>query len=198
MSKKELLEAVAAEVIVCRRCKLWKSRRNAVPGEGDPDSQIILIGEAPGYWEDIEGKPFVGTAGRFLDTLLFEAGVSRETVFIGNILKCRPPRNREPSSDEIEKCTPYLDNQIEIIQPEFIITLGNCSTAYIFSKAALQFSGISSAHGRSYEASISGTPRTVFPTFHPAAALYRGKYRELLQQDFRVLRLLLAERRSSL
>lgn len=198
MSREELLEAVAEEVAVCRRCKLWKTRRNAVLGEGNPNSQIMFIGEAPGYWEDIKGKPFVGAAGRFLDTLLCEAGLSRETVFIGNVLKCRPPRNREPLSNEIEKCGPYLDDQIQIIQPKFIITLGSCSTAYIFSKAALQFDGVTRSHGRFYEASISGFPVTIFPTFHPAAALYRGKYKELLQQDFRLLKRFLAEKRPSL
>jgi len=108
LSKKELLEAIAEEIITCSKCELWKTRKNAVPGEGNPKSQIMFIGEAPGYWEDVKGKPFVGAAGKFLDTLLSEAGLSRGSVFIGNILKCRPPKNREPSRDEIETCTPYL------------------------------------------------------------------------------------------
>lgn len=188
MSKRELLGAIAAEIVICRKCELWKTRKNAVPGEGSPESQMMFIGEAPGYWEDIKGKPFVGAAGKFLDTLLSEIGFSRETVFIGNILKCRPPRNRKPLPDEIQKCTPYLDNQIRIIQPKFIVTLGNYSTVYIFSEATLPFSGITQAHGKFYETSILDMPVTIFPTFHPAAALYSGKYKELLQQDFQLLK----------
>ena len=186
--KKELLDAIASEVIVCIKCPLWKTRKNAVPGEGSPESQIMFIGEAPGYWEDVKGKPFVGAAGKFLDTLLSEIGFSRETVFIGNVLKCRPPRNREPLPNEVKTCTPYMDRQIKVIQPKFIVTLGNYSTAYIFSKATLPFSGITQTHGKFYEASILDVQLTIFPTFHPAAALYSGKYRKLLQQDFQLLK----------
>jgi len=188
LSKKELLDAVAAEILACRKCELWKTRKTPVPGEGNPNNQIMFIGEAPGYWEDMKGKPFVGAAGKFLDTLLSTANLSRQTVFIGNILKCRPPKNREPQPDEIQKCTPYLNNQIQIIQPKIIVTLGNYSTAYIFSKAALPFSGITQTHGKFFKTSILDMQVTIFPTFHPAAALYSGKYRELLQQDFQLLK----------
>ena len=188
MSKKELLDVIAGEVIACTKCKLWKTRKNAVPGEGNSNSPVIFIGEAPGYWEDIKGKPFVGAAGKLLDTLLSETNLSRENVFIGNVLKCRPPKNREPQPNEIKTCTPYLERQIQVIQPQFIVTLGNYSTAYIFSKATLPFGGITQAHGKFYEASILDMPVTIFPTFHPAAALYSGKYKELLQQDFRLLK----------
>ncbi|MDI6847804.1 MAG: type-4 uracil-DNA glycosylase [Candidatus Bathyarchaeia archaeon] len=187
MSKRELLDAIAAGVIVCRKCELWKTRKNAVPGEGSPNSQIMFIGEAPGYWEDIQGRPFVGAAGKFLDTLLSEIGFSRQTVFIGNILKCRPPKNREPLPDEIQKCTPYLNSQIQIIQPKIIVTLGNYSTAYIFSKATLPFNGITQAHGKFYKASILDMRVTMFPTFHPAASLYSARYKEQLIRDFRTL-----------
>jgi len=159
-----------------------------VPGEGSPHSQIMLVGEAPGYWEDIKGKPFVGAAGKFLDTLLSIANLSRTDVFIGNVLKCRPPKNRKPLPDEVKTCTPYLERQIRIIQPRFIVTLGNYSTAYIFSKAGLPFNGITRAHGKFYEASILGLNVIVFPTFHPAAGLYNAKYKGLLQQDFQLLR----------
>lgn len=194
MSKKALLDVVAAEVAVCTKCGLWKTRKNAVSGEGNPESQIMFIGEAPGYWEDVKGKPFVGAAGKFLDTLLAEIGFSREDVFIGNVLKCRPPRNREPQSDEIQTCTPYLDRQIKVIQPKFIVTLGSCSTAYIFSKANLLFSGITQAHGKFHETSILGMQITVFPTFHPAAALYSAKYKKELVDDFQMLGRELAKR----
>jgi uracil-DNA glycosylase family 4 len=188
LSKRELLDAIVTEVIACRKCELWKTRKNPVPGEGSPNSQIMFIGEAPGYWEDIEGKPFVGAAGKFLDTLLSKAGLSRENIFIGNILKCRPPKNREPSRNEIETCTPYLNSQIEVIQPEFIATLGNHSTAYIFSKVALRFNSITSVHGKSYKISILDMQVTIFPTFHPAAALYHPKYKEQLISDFHTLK----------
>jgi len=188
LSKKELLDAIVTEVIVCRKCELWKTRKNPVPGEGSPNSQIMVIGEAPGYWEDVNGKPFVGAAGKFLYTLLSEAGVSRESVFISNILKCRPPNNREPLPDEIEVCTPYLNSQIRVIQPKIIVTLGNYSTAYIFSKVGLPFNGITRAHGKFYEASILDLNVIVFPTFHPAAGLYNARYKGLLQQDFQLLR----------
>lgn len=188
LPKKEALNALAAEVSICRKCELWKTRRNAVPGEGSSESRIMFIGEAPGYWEDAEGKPFVGAAGKLLDILLTEVGLSRKKVFIGNILKCRPPKNREPVLNEIETCTTYLDRQIRLIQPKFIITLGNSSTAYIFSKAKLPFNGITRTHGKLFQTSVLGIQVTVFPTFHPAAALYRSKYKELLQQDFQTLK----------
>lgn len=188
MSGKEPLDAIAAEIAVCRKCALWKTRNTPVPGEGSSESQIMFIGEAPGYWEDLEGKPFVGSAGNFLDTLLSEAGLSRENVFIGNVLKCRPPKNRQPSSDEIRTCTPYLDRQIRVIQPKIIVTLGNHSTAYIFFKVDLPFCGITEVHGKFRETSILGMHVTIFPTFHPAAALYNGKYKELLYRDFRLLK----------
>jgi uracil-DNA glycosylase family 4 len=195
LSKKELLDSIAAKIMVCHKCELWKTRKNAVAGEGNPYSQIMLIGEAPGYWEDIKGEPFVGAAGKFLDTLLSEASLSRENIFIGNVLKCKPPKNREPLPSEIETCTPYLDKQIQVIQPKFIVTLGNHSTAYIFSKGALQFYGITRVHGKFQEASFLGVQVTIFPTFHPAAALYSGRYKELLLQDFQLLKHRLIDQR---
>lgn len=195
LSKRELLDAIVTEVIACRKCELWKTRKNPVPGEGSPHSQILFIGEAPGYWEDVKGKPFVGAAGKFLDTLLSEADLSRENVFIGNILKCRPPKNREPLLAEIETCTPYLNSQIQVIQPEIIVTLGNYSTAYIFSKVALPFNGITRVHGKFYKASILGLNVIVFPTFHPAATLYHPKYKEQLIADFHTLKQEVTQRR---
>jgi len=192
--KQSQLEALAAEILNCKKCDLYKTRRKAVPGEGNPQSQIMLVGEAPGHWEDDKGEPFVGAAGKFLDTLLTIAGLSREDVFICNVLKCRPPGNREPAPNEIQACTPYLDRQIKIIQPKFIVTLGNYSTAYIFSKANLSFAGITQVRGKTYEASVLGLSVTVFPTFHPAAALYNAKYKEELTNDFRRLKDKLAKK----
>jgi DNA polymerase len=186
--REKLLDVVATEVIACKKCQLWQTRKNAVPGEGNPESPIMFIGEAPGQSEDIEGRPFVGTAGKFLETLLSEIGLLRNDVFICNIVKCRPPRNREPMPNEIQTCTPYLDRQINIIKPKFIVTLGNYSTAYIFSKANMPFNGITQARGKFYQATILNMQITIFPTFHPAAALYSAKYKETLQHDFQLLK----------
>jgi len=188
LSRKELLDIIASEIVVCIKCRLSKTRKNAVPGEGSPDSQIMFIGEGPGQREDVEGRPFVGQAGKFLETLLSETCLVRDDNFICNIVRCRPPSNRQPLPDEIRACTPYLDRQIRAIQPKVIVTLGNCSTGYIFSKAGLSFSSITQVHGRLYEKSILHVTVTVFPTFHPAAALYNAKYKEKLIEDFQVLK----------
>jgi DNA polymerase len=187
LSKKEHLDAVASEVIACTKCPLWKSRKNAVPGEGSPTSRMMFIGEAPGALEDAKGEPFVGMAGKFLDTLLSQAGWSREQVFITNVVKCRPPRNRPPKPREIETCTPYLDIQISIIRPKFIVTLGSHSTSYVFSKAMLPFTSITQVRGKTYKTTILGLRLTVFPTFHPASALYNPEYKEILKRDFQLL-----------
>ncbi|MEM2936926.1 MAG: type-4 uracil-DNA glycosylase [Candidatus Bathyarchaeia archaeon] len=193
MSDRAILEVVASEVKACTKCGLWKTRKNAVPGEGNPNAKIMFVGEAPGYWEDVKGRPFVGAAGKFLDTLLAEAGLSRGEVFIGNVLKCRPPGNREPSSSEIQTCTPYLDRQIKAIKPKLMVTLGNYSTAYIFSGAGLPFNGITQARGKFYQANVSGLAVTVFPTFHPAAGLYSAKYKQILTADFKLLKAKISE-----
>lgn len=187
-ASKELLTDIVDEIIVCRKCQLQETRKNAVPGEGNIDSRIMFIGEAPGYWEDLKGKPFVGDAGKFLEILLEEANLLRDSVFITNIVKCRPPNNREPSAEEIKACSLYLDRQIRVIKPKIAITLGNYSTAYIFHKVGLTFDGITHVHGKFFKASISKIQTTVFPTFHPASALYNPKYKNLLLQDFRVLK----------
>jgi DNA polymerase len=136
----------------------------------------------------LKGEPFVGAAGRFLDTLLSEKGFSRTDVFITNVVKCRPPRNRDPQPNEIETCTPYLNRQMAIIEPKFIITLGNHSTAYVFSKAKLPFHDISQTRGKVHEVSFFGMKVAVFPTFHPAAALYSAHYKEQLTKDFQQAR----------
>jgi DNA polymerase len=187
------LGAIAAEALVCRKCQLWETRRNVVSGEGESKSGIVFVGEAPGRSEDVEGRPFAGAAGKFLDSLLSEAGLSRNEVFICNILKCRPPENRQPKPDEIEICTSYLDRQIKTIMPKIIVTLGRHSTAYMFSKASLPFEGITEVHGKSCKATVLGIKVTFFPMFHPAAALYNGEYEKQLIEDFRKLRRELVE-----
>jgi DNA polymerase len=192
LSKKELLDTVAFEVVVCTKCELWKSRKKAVPGEGNSEARIIFIGEAPGLSEDAQGRPFVGKAGRSLEELLRGVGLSRADVFICNIVKCRPPRSRGPHQTEVRTCTPYLDRQIKVIEPRFIVTLGNYSTAYVFSKAGVSFSGITQVHGKSYLTTVLGLDVVVFPTFHPASALYYPRYKEMLMEDFQKLRTVLA------
>jgi len=194
VSRKALLDIVAAEVVVCVKCPLSKSRKNAVPGEGNLNADIMLIGEAPGKSEDLEGRPFVGAAGKFLETLLAEIGLARKDVFIGNVVKCRPPRNREPRPMEIQTCTPYLERQIRTIQPKFIVTLGKYSTQHIFSKAGLPFNSITQARGKFYKTSILGLEMMIFPTFHPAASLYSAKYKQHLIKDFQLLGHELAKR----
>ena len=198
MSQKEFLDAVASEVIACTKCPLWKSRKNAVPGVGNPEARIMLIGEAPGVSEDAKGEPFVGTAGKLLDTLLSQIELSREQVFITNIVKCRPPRNRQPKPLEIETCTPYLNRQILTIQPEFIVTLGRHSTAYIFSKATLPFNSITQAHGKPQKTTVLGLPLTIFPTYHPASALYTPEHKKVLEHDFQSLKTKLQNTRTTL
>jgi DNA polymerase len=181
------LAQVASEVVVCIKCPLSKSRTKAVPGVGDSKAQIMFIGEAPGKSEDAKGEPFVGAAGKFLDVLLSEIGLSREQVFITNIVKCRPPGNREPEPFEIETCTPYLHRQIKTIRPKFIVTLGKNSSAHIYSMIGTSFRGITQVHGKPFKAELLGLEVTVFPTFHPAAALYNGKCKEQLIEDFKLL-----------
>ena len=193
MSKKELLDVVASEVIVCTKCPLWKFRKNAVPGVGNPGTRIMLIGEAPGVSEDAKGEPFVGTAGKLLDTLLSQIDLSREQVFITNVVKCRPPRNRQPKPLEIETCTPYLDRQILTIQPEFIVTLGSHSTAYIFSKGTLPFSTITQTRGKPHKTTLLGLPLTIFPTYHPASALYNPEHKKVLEHDFQLFKMILQD-----
>jgi DNA polymerase len=172
---KEELEAIAAEVSVCEDCKLHLSRKNAVPGEGPADADLMFIGEGPGFHENEQGRPFVGAAGRFLEKLLEGIGMSREEVFIGNVVKCRPPGNRDPEQQEIEACTRYLERQIAAINPKVIITLGRFSMARYFPNAR-----ISRIHGQPAE--IDG--RLIVPMYHPAAALHQPSLRETVQADF--------------
>ena len=188
MSKRHLMDLIDKEVGSCTKCRLSRTRENAVPGEGDLDSKVIFIGEAPGYWEDLKGRPFVGAAGMLLDETLAKSGFSRSEVYITNIVKCRPPRNRDPRPDEIEACTPYLDRQLELIKPRVAVTLGRHSTCYILSKIGHRVSGITRVRGRIFEAELWGSNVRIIPTFHPAAAIYDVKLRDYLEKDFQVLR----------
>jgi len=194
MSERDLMEQVEAEVKACRKCGLWKGRKNAVPGEGNLEAAVLLVGEAPGYWEDVKGRPFVGAAGKFLDELLSKAGISRSDVYITNVVKCRPPENRDPLPSEIETCTPYLDRQIKLVKPKFVITLGRHAASYILSKAGVEIESIAKIHGKVYEASLLGFEVFIIPVYHPAAALYNAKYKDELDKDFQILKLRLERR----
>jgi DNA polymerase len=169
-------------------CPLAATRTNLVFGMGNANADLMFVGEAPGATEDQQGKPFVGRAGQLLDTLLEEIGLSRGEVFIANILKCRPPGNRDPLPEEIEECTPYLMRQIELIEPKVIATLGNFATKTLTGSPV----GITRCCGRPQEHELAGREVTIYPLFHPAAALRTPKVLEQLRGDFARLPELLA------
>jgi len=183
------METLAGEIRICRKCGLGRRRQNAVPGEGNLDAAVMLIGEAPGYWEDLKGRPFVGAAGKTLDGMLSRVGISRGDIYITNIAKCRPPENRDPLPSEIETCTPYLVHQIRIVRPKFIATLGRHATSYVLVKSGFETGSITKIHGRVYESNLLGFEVLIVPMYHPAAALYNAKYRDELHKDFQRLKL---------
>jgi DNA polymerase len=178
----ESLEDIHAEVRQCTRCNLHRGRTHAVPGAGPEDAEVMFVGEAPGFHEDQQGIPFVGAAGRFLDELLDKAGIDRANVYITNVIKCRPPANRDPQEAEIAACSPYLDRQIDAIAPKVIVTLGRYSMAQAFPNEK-----ISSVHGRPRQVG----DRVYFPMYHPAAALHQPSLRSTVEADFKKLRDLL-------
>ncbi len=175
---REALHRLEEEIKRCTRCRLHQTRTQAVPGDGPYDAEIMFIGEAPGYHEDKQGRPFVGAAGQYLNELLEKNGLRREDVYITNIVKCRPPRNRDPLPDEIAACQDYLDRQIELINPRVIVTLGRFAMQHFFPGAS-----ISRVHGQPRRLG----DRIFFPIFHPAAGLYQPKWQPLLEEDFRKL-----------
>ena len=169
------LELVAQEVAACTDCKLHLSRKLSVPGEGPPDADLLFVGEGPGFHENEQGRPFVGAAGKFLEELLGTIGMTREQVFITNIVKCRPPGNRDPQAEEIEACSDYLDRQTRSLNPKVIVTLGRFSMARFFPKAR-----ISAIHGQPKQIG----DRLVVPMYHPAAALHQPSLRKTIEADF--------------
>ncbi len=185
LAKEKLIRALKDEIRGCKRCPLWATRTNAVPGDGNIHSAIVFVGEAPGYHEDIQGRPFVGAAGKLLSELLLSIGLHRDEVYITNVVKCRPPNNRDPKREEIAACSPYLDEEIRIIAPRLIVTLGRHSTNYILSKGGFKGRSMISIHGKTYEVNLGGLNLVVMPTFHPAAALYNPRLKDLLIEDFK-------------
>jgi uracil-DNA glycosylase family 4 len=178
------LSDLAKEVLACTRCALAQTRTKAVPGEGPANASIMFVGEGPGFHEDQQGRPFVGAAGQFLNELLQSIGLKREDVYITNVVKCRPPNNRDPQVDEIEACHPYLDRQIALIKPKVIVTLGRFSMARAFPNEK-----ISSIHGQPRK--IEGI--VYVPMYHPAAALHQPMLRKTVEDDFKQLPRILAE-----
>jgi len=181
------LRALVEAVLECRRCPLHKVRKRAVPGEGPPSTTVMLIGEAPGRREDEEGRPFVGPAGRILDELLNQTGISRRRVYISNVVKCIPltadGKVRTPSRLEVEACSPYLDAQMEIIHPRIVVTLGGTSTKHVFEKLGVQPGEVSKVHGRIFQSSRF----QLMPTYHPAACLYNPRLLVEMKRDFATL-----------
>jgi DNA polymerase len=178
------LTLVAEQIRACQRCRLALTRGQAVPGEGPEHAPILLIGEGPGFHEDRQGRPFVGRSGDLLEKLLASIGLSRRDVFITNVVKCRPPDNRDPLPDEIEACRPYLDHQIELIRPRLVLTLGRISMARYFPGQS-----ITRIHGQIKQVGETG----YVPMFHPAAALRNPQWMVAIRQDFAQLAPLVAE-----
>jgi len=174
------LTAYAAETAACTRCRLAEGRTQVVFGNGDPDADLMFVGEAPGFHEDKQGFPFVGQAGKLLDQLLGGIGLSRDLVFVANVLKCRPPGNRDPMPDEIEACESHLFRQVELIEPKVVATLGNFSTKLLSGKPL----GITRVHGQVQQVTLGGRSVLLYPLYHPAAALYTPSMLEVLKEDF--------------
>jgi len=170
------LEELHQRIASCPDCDLCRTRTHAVPGEGPPNAEVLFVGEAPGFYEDQQARPFVGPAGRFLDELIASIGLRRDQVFITNVVKCRPPNNRDPLPGEIDACRKHLQRQIELIQPRIIVSLGRYSLAWFSPREA-----ISKVHG---QAKVKDGVYFI-PMYHPAAALHAGNMRKVIEEDFR-------------
>jgi uracil-DNA glycosylase len=189
--RREELIALYREVQACQKCPLHATRTNVVFGSGNADADLMFVGEAPGFHEDQQGKPFVGAAGKLLEKLLADIGLTREDVFIANVLKSRPPGNRDPQLEEIEACKPYLTRQIELIEPLVICTLGNFSTKLLTRRQ----DGITRVHGKPQQHTVGGLEVTIYPIYHPAAGLRSQAMLTTLREDFERLPELLAAAR---
>jgi len=174
------LRSYAEETSGCTKCALAKGRTQVVFGSGNPDADLMFVGEAPGFHEDQQGVPFVGQAGKLLDTLLNGIGLTRADVFVANVLKCRPPGNRDPLPEEIADCEPHLFRQIELIQPVLVATLGNFATKLLSGRPA----GITRVHGHPQEVTLGARRLQLYPIYHPAAALYTPSMLKVLEEDF--------------
>jgi uracil-DNA glycosylase family 4 len=187
-AREAALADLRTAVSSCTSCRLAQTRTQVVFGSGNPDAELMFVGEAPGFHEDQQGLPFVGAAGKLLEKLLAGIGLTREDVWIGNVLKCRPPGNRDPLADEIEACQDHLFRQLELIEPRVVATLGNFSTKLLSGSPA----GITRVHGQPREVSIGSSRVLLYPLYHPAAALYTQSMLGVLEEDFRRLPELMA------
>ncbi len=184
--KAEALEELKKIVFKCQKCELHKTRRNYVFGEGNPYAELMFVGEAPGGEEDKHGRPFVGRAGKLLTELLQSIGLEREEVYIANVLKCRPPRNRDPRPEEIKACSPYLDRQIKIIQPRLLVALGRFAAFFLLGRPVT----LSRSRSIVYETRYGNK---LIVTYHPAAVLRDPRKMDLVQQDFELIKKVLEE-----
>jgi DNA polymerase len=190
-SKKARFEELTQEVDSCCACGLGAGAKNRVVGEGDLDSRVVFVGEAPGRREDESGRPFVGSAGKLLDRLLADANMSRDRVFITNVVKCRPPGNRRPKREEVEACSGHLERLLEIIVPEVIAPMGNSAIGHVFERFGIEESVIGDAHGKPIRVQALWGEVVIFPLYHPAAAIYNRKLLGELEKDMlRLSRLL--------
>lgn len=181
--KDEKLRQLEAEAKACRRCGLHKTRTNVVFSDGPPTAEIMVVSEAPGFWEDQKGVPFAGAAGKNLNALLLEAGLRREEVYTANTLKCRPPNNRDPAPDEIEACRLFLEGQIYTIKPKLVIALGRIAARTLIGRHVT----MGREHGTLLDHTYAGTDFKLYLTYHPAAALYGAEAKQRLQADFKKL-----------
>ena len=179
------LEEIEQEIKKCKKCRLWKSRRNPVAGEGNEKARIMFVGEAPGRVEDETGKPFVGKAGQFLNEVLEANEIDRKDVYITNVVKCRPPNNRDPLPDEIAACSPYLEKQIDIIKPEIIATLGRFASSFILSLYGFNSLPMASIHGKIFNVPLHGIKIIIL--YHPAACIYNPKLKKVFSDDIKKL-----------
>lgn len=185
--KQNQIQQITVEINLCKKCELSLSRLNTVPGEGSLDTKVVLVGEAPGKKEDELGRPFVGRAGALLDSLLDGVGLKRSEVYILNILKCRPPKNRRPKKVEVVSCENYLMSQLETLKPGVVVPMGNSALSYFQRKFNLEKAVIGDVHGKSVKIQTEWGQILLFPLYHPAAAIYNRQLIEVLREDIEYL-----------
>jgi DNA polymerase len=187
MDKEKALKHLREEVKECNQCNLCENATNSVMGEGNPNTEVIFIGEAPGKEEDEKGRPFVGSAGQLLNNLLGREDISRDEIYITNIVKCRPPENRKPRKNEIKACSHHLDRELEIIEPKILAPMGNTAVNHIMKNYGLETEKIGNIHGETFEAAAPWGMVKIVPLYHPAAAIYRRDLMDVLADDMRSL-----------
>jgi uracil-DNA glycosylase family 4 len=192
VARAEALAAYAADTAGCTRCALAETRSQVVFGSGDPNAELMIVGEAPGFHEDQGGQPFAGQAGELLERLLAGIGLGRDEVYLANVLKCRPPQNRDPLEAEIAACEPHLFRQVELVRPRVVATLGNFATKLLSGRSF----GITRVHGQEHEVTLASTTVILYPVYHPAAALYTPSMLKALEDDFARLPALLGRAES--